>query len=245
MTRWLIGIAALLAACSANPDKVERDGDFYYSLAVNNYYEKNAQGALLELESCFKISPDHALGHNLAGLIYMGRRDYGQALKHFESALRADAEFLDARANLGALHIAMQQWQQAVDTLLPLLTESRYGTPYLAENNLGWAYFNLGKLREAEQHLKRALFLNNGMCLAYNNIGLVYVDMKRWDDALDAFEASITRCPDYVDPFFHSAAAYESLGNIGEATKRYTKCEKLGGEGFFGKRCKKKLARIR
>lgn len=245
MRRMLFLSLCVLSACSNQPETVEKDAEFYYSLAVNNYFEKNAQAALLELEQCFVQDANFPPAHNLAGLIHMGRLNYAEALQHFEKALAAEPGFLDARANLGALHVAMRSWQQAIDVLTPLLGEARYGTPYIVENNLGWAYFNLGKLRDAEEHLKRALFLNKEMCLAYNNIGLVYVEMRRNDDAQDAFDAAITRCPEYVDPYFHSASLFEASGNIQESAKRYQKCGKIGGEGLYGRRCKKKLQSMR
>jgi type IV pilus assembly protein PilF len=230
-------------ACSGHNRKASkvRDADFYYGLAVNFYYDQDAQSAIRELETCFASKPDHLQAHNLAGLIYLGRKEYLDSLKHFEKALAVDPDFHMARANLGALHMAMQNWQEALATLEPLLSEPLYATPYLAENNIGWCYYNLKDFGQAERHLKRALFLNDKLCLAYSNLGIVHEELGRLDDALDDFEAAIDRCPTFAEAYFRLGNVLEKQGFYKDAASKFEKCQKLGKDGVYGRRCKRKL----
>jgi len=247
--KWFaaIGLAAvvLFTSCSPSEKQGPRDAEYFYSLAVNLFYDQNAQQALKELASCFALDPDHVAAHNLAGLIYLGRKEYADALYHLQIAVEKAPANLEARANLGAVMIEMQSWTEAIDLLSPLARDPLYSTPYLVENNLGYCYFKLGRLHEAETHLKRALFLNDQMCLAFNNLGMVQVEQDRTEDALDSFDAAIRRCPAYPEPYFHAGAVLERAERFGEAVSKYQKCTKVGGESVFGRRCNKKLQALK
>jgi type IV pilus assembly protein PilF len=241
-------ILSLSIGCSGNRQKKAegiRDAEFYYGLAVNWYYDQNAQAALSELQTCFAKDPDYLDAHNLAGLIYLGRKEYLDSLRHFEKALSIKKDFHIARANLGALHMAMQNWEEAMKTLTPLLSEPMYGTPYLAENNIGWCHFKLKNYGEAERHLKRALFLNDKLCLAYNNLGILDVELDRLDDAAEAFDAAIARCPEFTEAFFRLGSVLERQGYPKEASAKFEKCRKLGKDSPYGRRCKRKLQVMR
>ncbi len=93
----------------------------------------------------------------------------------------------------------------------------------------------------SERHLKRALFLNDKMCLAYNNLGILHAEQERWDDAIDDFDAAISRCPAFVEAFFRLGAVLERQGLFKEASDKFEKCQKLGGDSLYGRRCKRKL----
>lgn len=239
--------ASLLIGCSAQNDKGHgaKNAEYYYSLAVNSYYDQNAQLALRELDTCFKLDPKLAKAHHLAGLIFLGRKEYADSLYHLKEAIKLDERYTEARANLGALYIAMSNWQKAIELLTPIARNPVYPTPYLVENNLGWAYFKMGNLTQAETHLKRALFLNDKMCLAYSNIGVVHTEQGRMEDALDDFEAAIARCPQFVEPYFRAGALLERSSRFAEATKRFKKCKRLGGDSVYGRRCKRKLQALK
>jgi tetratricopeptide (TPR) repeat protein len=244
---WLLAVSVVLAAACTGGEqaKADRDAEYFYGLAANSYLDKNYQAALRELEGCFAANPNHAEAHHLAGLIYMGRLEYPDALLHMERAVELEPRLLIARANLGALHIAMQSWDKALEVLTPLLKDPMYETPYLAENNVGWAYFNLKQYGEAERHLKRALFLNDQMCLAYNNLGIVLAAQDRDEEALDYFEAAIKRCGDYVEAYFRLGGALERMGRLEQAGQEFARCQKIGGDSFYGRRCKRKLQVMR
>jgi len=239
----VLAFACVTCACSSAGEREAgpKNAEFYYSLAVNNYYDQHAQEALIDLESCFELNPDHVMAHNLAGLIRMGRKEYADSMVHFKQAIELAPRFFEVQANLGALYIALQDWHKALEILSPLLSETLYQTPHVVENNVGWALYNLKKYGQAELHLQRALFLNDDMCLAYNNLGIVHVAQERWLDALDDFDAAIKRCPHYVEAYFRAGTVLQKRGRWEEASKRFRKCRNLGGESVYGRRCRRKL----
>lgn len=242
----LVAVAAV-CACSAQKEKglSSKNAEYYYSLAVNSYYDQAAQSALQDLATCFKLEPDHAKAHHLAGLIYLGRKEYADSLYHLKRAIEVDERFTEAAANLGALYIAMNNWNKAIEILTPIARNPVYPTPYLVENNLGWANYKLGNLQQAESHFKRALFLNDKMCLAYNSLGIVHMEQEREEDALDDFEAAISRCPQFVEPHFRAGGVLERRSRFPEAAARFKKCQKLGGDSMYGRLCKRKMQALK
>jgi Tfp pilus assembly protein PilF len=54
-------------------------------------------------------------------------------------------------------------------------------------NYLGMAYYSKKKLEMAEKKYLAALSINPNHCDARNNLGVVYMDMQRWDDAIAQF----------------------------------------------------------
>jgi Tfp pilus assembly protein PilF len=244
-SRTLALLSCLWILACGSGAKASKDAEYYYSLAVNSFYSQNSQAALKELTQCFAADPKHTRAHVLAGLIYLGRMQYSDARTHLETALRLAPQFLEARANLGVVLLATGDWQGAIDVLQPLLQEPSYPTPYLVENNLGWAYYNLGKHTQAELHFRRALFLNGEMCLAYNNIAIVHEEMGRMEDAIEEYLAAIKRCPEYVEPYFRVGVLLERRGRGEEAARHWRKCAKIGGEGMYARRCARRLEVLR
>lgn len=54
-------------------------------------------------------------------------------------------------------------------------------------NYLGMAYYRKKKLEMAEKKYLAALGINPKYCEARNNLGVVYLDMQRWDDSINQF----------------------------------------------------------
>lgn len=70
------------------------------------------------------------------------------------------------------------------------LTEAEKLTPDDPDllNHLGMAYFRKGRYDLAEQKYLRALALKSNFSEARNNLGVTYLEMKRWDDAINQFQ---------------------------------------------------------
>jgi tetratricopeptide (TPR) repeat protein len=239
----VIVLAMFALGCSNAAEKESRakKSDFHYKLAVNSYLDKDVTSALAESYKALELNPDNAQANHLLGFIYMGRQQYSEALKHLEKAVALDPRYFEARANLGALQLAMENWQAAIDVLLPLTQEPLYSTPYIVNHNIGWAYYNLGNLGLAERYTKLALFLNAKMCLAYNTLGLVYEKQRKAEDAIDTLREANRLCPDYQDPFFHLGTLLEKSQRFDEARVVYDKCRKLAPESQMGRRCGRKI----
>ncbi|NIQ95107.1 MAG: tetratricopeptide repeat protein, partial [Desulfuromonadales bacterium] len=57
---------------------------------------------------------------------------------------------------------------------------------------LGQAYFMKKSYADAERHYLKALRLDKGNPKYQNNLAALYMEMERWDDAIDYFEKAAT-----------------------------------------------------
>ncbi len=253
----VLSVLLLLSACvPANPSKTDEPvlskADRHYQYASNSYLENNVRVAEKDLIIALDEEPDHPDANFLMGLVYFGRfratraqGDFRNSERYFEKAVEVKPDYGAARNNLGTLYIEVGDWTRALETLLPLLEDRYYSTPYLAHNNIGWAYYNLQDYKRAEFHFQQAVAIEPDMCLAQSHLGEVYRAMGRTDVAVLRFDRAISRCPDWNEPYLHLGQIYEVQGDYELATKSYEKCYELGPEQEVGTRCGARLSVLR
>jgi type IV pilus assembly protein PilF len=80
--------------------------------------------------------------------------------------------------------------EKNITSALVELVEAEKLTPDDPEvlNSLGWAYFQKDKFDLAEQKFLKAISLKPNYSLARYNLGLTYMAMKRWEDAIQQFK---------------------------------------------------------
>jgi type IV pilus assembly protein PilF len=230
-------VMVLAAACGQSSEERIKQADYHYKLATNFFYDQNTQSAITDLYECIKLNPRHAQAHHLLGFIYFGRQDYVRAHEEFQAAITVDPEFDEAVANLGNLYLATEQWEMAVPYFERLLDRPLYKTPYLAQNNLGWALYKLGRFEEAQRHIGMAIFLNPKFCLAYNNKGRIFAHLGDTAAALEAFNKAIELCPAYAEPHYFLGRIYAALSAADRAKTHFTRCHELGPDTPYGRRC--------
>ncbi len=173
----ILSLALFLGACAGNEPKEEdptKTAEYHFKMATGHFEEHQVPMAIRELTIAIEIDPDHGHSHYLMGYIFMGRRDYTRAVRHFKEALRIETNFFDARNALGATYLAMERWEDAAVQFEILIEEPMYTTPEIAHNNLGWSYYNRRKHPRALEHFKMATFLKPGFCLGHN-LSLIHI----------------------------------------------------------------------
>jgi len=96
--------------------------------------------------------------------------------------------------------------------------------------NYGRALREVGRLDEAVAAYKRALAVppepwreGKDHYIAYNNLGNVYVDQKRYQEALESFHQAAQIRPDSPTVLYNLGKTYEKMGAWEEAVKAYKK----------------------
>jgi len=83
---------------------------------------------------------------------------------------------------------------------------------------LGLAYLAKGMHKEALQSMDRALALNSEYSEAHVNKSAVYMDQRRWPEAIDE---SFYRTPE--DAWFNMGTSYYNMGDFQKAVESYSK----------------------
>lgn len=241
------GIAMGSVGCAGTQKKDEelekvQTADWFYQSGAGYFESHEVPLAIQQLHHALEKDPNHVQAHYLLGYIYMGRRQYTKAVTHFKAASDNDPKFYDATNALGATYLAMERWRDASELFEKLLEEPLYGSPELAHNNAGWAYYNMRQYTVAIEHFRMATFLKPEFCLGYNNMGLTQQAMNARSEALRSFKKAIDLCPtNYAEPHFNLAKLYQDQGDGVAARDHFQRCTELANGSQLGDRCQEYL----
>jgi tetratricopeptide (TPR) repeat protein len=160
------------------------------------------------------VDPKHAgAGANVAALeareneVRKSRKEPTPGVTLREVA-QANPNSAEVHINLGAQLItegiypeALAELQKAV-TLTPDSKAAQY--------NLGLVQLKLGEYQNAVASITKALKIDRAD--AYNNLGLAYAGLKKWDEAVNAYREALRIVPNYAGATYNLGIAYVGLG---------------------------------
>lgn len=193
----LLGLAFLSNACShlVNRDKDREKSRILLQRAIDQYTEKNFNGAIESAMEALKFDPNSASAQNQLALIYLETKRYQKAEQAFLKALEIQADYPEVLNNLGVLFNRQDRYKEAIPYFEKALTYDQYLTPENPYTNLGYSYYKLGNLTRAKAYHQKALDISPQFCLASKNMGDVYAKEKNYQKAADHFERAATHCP--------------------------------------------------
>jgi len=210
----LLSFTALVTACSSAKTQETR------RLQAQNAYERGLtqarQGqsslALSSLQEAVALDPGAALYHDSLGLLLLDFGRVDQAIAELNTSVELDPNRGDTLFHLGTALAEARRWEDAVAAYRKAILQPTLTVLDLAHQNLGLAFFNLKRYREAEDALRYALSLDPQLQAAYYNLGLVLIAQKRPNEAKAALKRAQQLAPD--SPF--GQAAVERLKALGD-----------------------------
>ncbi|MEE8349266.1 MAG: tetratricopeptide repeat protein [Acidobacteriota bacterium] len=129
-----------------------------YQKAVDRLEKHDLSRAHEHFQAAVDLAPQFAAAWNYLGTMSYHSGDYRQAEEHFREALQQDAAAYSPLVNLGGALLS----QGRVDEALPFNERAVQARPddALAHSQLGQCYFLVGRLEEAERHLRQAKALD-------------------------------------------------------------------------------------
>lgn len=155
-----------------------------------------------ECNKAIELDPEMAEPHVTLGSIYLdsGRRDLARS--EFRKALEMDSRLPEVHFGLAQLYRAegrMPEKEAAIQKAIDLAPDN-----WAYRNWRSSEYRDQGKLEEARAEIEIALKLMPDSPLIYNNLGVIYLRMRRFEDAQNAFQKS-----NEIEP------RARTLGNLG------------------------------
>lgn len=92
---------------------------------------------------------------------------------------------------------------------LPRDAQEIYQEALYAQRNLD--------MQRAEALYKRTIELNPGHVRAMNNLGVIFMERKKWEEAIALFNKAIVRKKDYVDPYYNLSCLYARRNRINDS----------------------------
>ena len=231
MLRALAAVLALaatgvLASCVHIPTEKERQGaEAHYDLGISAQASGDVRSALREFEESLKLDDDFADAHNaIAVLLHLAFDKKDEAEKHYKRALEIRPTFSEAKVNLGNLYLDEGRLDEAIALYQQALNDMLYATPYIAEANLGWAYFKKGNTPQAIEHLRAAVTTNPQFCLGYKDLGLVQDARGDLSSACTEFGRFVDACPKEPEAYQLRGSCQIRQGRAAEARASFDAC---------------------
>ncbi len=223
---WPLALAILLSGCQHVPTAKERESsDIHYNLGVQAQQAGNIQMALSEFQRSVELDPDNADARNALGIIlHLSFRRPAEAIKHYEKALEARPNFSEARTNLANVYLDLGQYDEAIKLYEQVLNDMLYPTPFIAQGNLGWAWYKKGDRAKAMENIRAAVTLNPQFCQGYRNLGLIHEEAGETEQACQQFARYREACADIADAYMREGVCLAKLGQVEDARERLTRC---------------------
>jgi type IV pilus assembly protein PilF len=136
-----------------------------------SYFERAQYGiALQEIDIALTSESGYAPAFNVRGLIRMALREDQQAEEDFRRSLQLDGKDPNAHNNYGWFLCQRGRESEAVVQFMEALKNPLYATPETAYVNAGVCSKKIGKLKEADEYLQRALVRRSNMPEALFNL---------------------------------------------------------------------------
>lgn len=222
----VVGLGVPSQACTGmSSEQRERAAEIHYDLGSNLLNAGDTQGALKEYLEAVEDNPDLPNVHNGLGVIYaysFGRWDEAEA--ELKKAVALDANFSEGHTNLGALYIARGRFAEAVPHFEKALKNALYKDRVLAQGNLGWALYKSGSSDKGIGELKSALSLAPRYCLGWRQLGSIYAELNRLEEASVAFAKYEGACPDVADAHLQAGKVLARLSRAADARVAFERC---------------------
>jgi len=201
---WLLPLERPNETSSGYPPEATRE----YDLAVRAENNMRFDEAAKHLEAAIVLAPDWFDAHSDLGAVYEKVNRVPDAASEYRRALELKPDSVRALLSLGRLLLdeadkSLQDPKLHVD-VQPTLHEARelvqraiVADPMsaMASFLLGGVDFRLLDYKAAETELQHALELDPKMSQARITLANLYINLKKWQDALDQIDAFVLEFP--------------------------------------------------
>lgn len=152
--------------------------------------EQKYEEALKLYEKALTIAPNHAPVYSSLADAYVGLEQYDKAIENLEKARILNPNYFRYDFVLGKTYIKINKWEEAIKAFkLVLEKRGEYGEAYFF---LGLSLAESGKDEEAIEVYKDAIkHMSWNPYPATVNMGMSYIRLSRWDEAIEAFKSLI------------------------------------------------------
>jgi tetratricopeptide (TPR) repeat protein len=174
-------------------EKDEDNADYFSNRARCYIKLKNYDKASADFELAIKYDPYNWNTYDVAGLHYKAIGDYNKAIDKFTDGLKIDTLSIKSKIYLlGNRSRARNRLKDFEGGLKDAMTAYKLDTTYAGGMAvIASTYENWGKYDEAEKWYKKAITVGTKNISIYNSFGYLYVDMKRYEDAIGVFNKAV------------------------------------------------------
>lgn len=222
-------VALALAQALAQPESKEiQRAHHIVRRGIEMLYSGDAAGARSQFNKALKSVPSFPDAHVGLGHIAMSEKRYADALAEYEAARKA---YVDLSTLLYDLE--MRNYFEAKRTLPKLqqqLIQLESGEATMNEADKRWIKTSLlQRIRDLEGMQTPVKEQANWTPAKYDfYVGNALSRLRRWDEAVEAYESCCRKNPEYAEAHHNIALAYWRTGKADIAMDRLIRAEQLG-----------------
>ena len=183
------------------------------------------RNSIVLFEHTLAVTKGNALAHNNLGSALFQAGRVGEAVGHYEEALRLKPDFPEAHNNMGIALFQQNQVPEAIGHLEQVLQLEPGDAD--AHYNLGKGLLQLGRAAEAVGHLEQVLRLKPEDVEAHNNLAVALFQLNRAPEAIQHLNQALVFKPDYFEAQNNLGKALLQMGQLPEAIEHLMQALRL------------------
>jgi tetratricopeptide (TPR) repeat protein len=195
------------------------------ALAHSCLWSKQYQCVLDTYHEILTLNAESAEADMLAGEALDGMKDYFGAIQQFRAAVKADPSTPDVHFGLGYLLWTQKQNEEAASEFQAELARNpnhAQAMTYLADIDLQTQH-----LEAALPLLEKAIRIDPSIEQAHLDLGILYADGGRHEDALRELKEAEKQAPTDVDVHWRLGRLYKTMGNKNEAKTEFDQAKQI------------------
>jgi tetratricopeptide (TPR) repeat protein len=188
-------------------------------------YEDKLEQAEKLLNELYAIEPTNEEIYIQKANIYSKRDNHEKAVELLQTALKYTDDFADVYNLIGMEYLFMDNLELAKDNFMKCLEEDTEDQAALY--NVVYCFEFLDQNEDAIVYLNKYIDRNPYSEIAWHQIGRLNYGLKRYEDALRAFEFATLIDDEFLGAFMEKAKALERLKKYEEAIESYTRTIEL------------------
>ncbi len=198
--------------------------DFHCRIAQYLYLTGNVEEAIEHYQTAVSLNPNSqwtsVVAQTLGFIFQENVKNLDAAISSYQNAFSLNPNDIDIYLNLGNVFFEKGSY----DNALVIYKKALESSPYSARLhcNLGYLYWGKGNIEEAIKEYEKAIKYDNTYDIAYNNLGVIYLDdLGMVQKAMGLFESARRYNPNYALANYNLARSVAITGDKIEAAKLY------------------------
>ena len=213
----IAGGALVLSSCASKEQTNQEEWRYLYDMGLSSFYAKNYSEAIAHLYRATKIAPEEPKVWNALGITYMEVEEYKKAEEAFRMALVANPDFSEAKMNLGILFFKTKDYKGAIKALEEAIADETFDKKHMAFYHLAKVYKEIGNREKYLEYLRKATAYNPMFIDAQLELGSAYMDVKKYEEAENLFNALISNNFTMPNVYLNLAKVYYETGRLEKA----------------------------
>ncbi|MFH1784624.1 MAG: tetratricopeptide repeat protein [bacterium] len=169
-------------------------GNVYNDRYKERKDEEDAKLGLRKYADVKKLAPDYVMVHYQEGILYSSMGKFDEALRNFQKAIDLDPVFAPTYFRIGMVYTQMEKWDKALESFQQSI--DIYPSFFDAQINIANLKFMLGDVEGSEKAFLVARDINPQSITTYRNMGLLYANLNRFDEARRQWKRALAIDPE-------------------------------------------------